>query len=274
MSLVSTDWLEKNINDVIILDASWHMPNSKRNAYEEFNKEHIKNAIFFDIEKFSNKKTELPHMLPNEKEWEKIVSNLGISNKDRIIVYDNSDVISSCRCWYTFIFFGHNPNLISVLNGGLSKWKKENKKTTNEILNYNKKKYYSKKITKLVKTKKQIDKNILEKKFQVIDARSRNRFSGLEKEPRQGLRSGSIQNSYCLPFGELINFENNTFKEKKIIKEKFSKIGIDEENNVVFSCGSGITAAVLSLAYSMINDKYLPVIYDGSWAEYGRINKK
>jgi len=271
MSLVSTYWLEKNINKVKILDASWHMPNSKRNAYEEFNKEHIRSAIFFDIDKFSNKKTELPHMLPDEKEWEKIVSNLGISNEDRIIVYDNSDVISSCRCWYTFIFFGHKPSLISVLNGGLLKWKNENKKTTNKIINLVKKKYNAKKIPRLVKTKKEIDKNIIEKKFKIVDARSKNRFLGLEKEPREDVKSGSIKNSSCLPFVEIINSKNKTFKKKEIIKEKFSKIGINSENNVVFSCGSGITATVLSLAYSIINDKYLPTIYDGSWAEYGKV---
>ena len=139
MSLVSTEWLNNNHSKVKIIDSSWHMPNTNRNAYEEYKKEHIKNATFFDIDKFSNKKTELPHMLPSEEEWEKIVSSLGIANEDRIIVYDNSDVISSCRCWYTFIFFGHNPNLVSVLNGGLLKWKKENKKTTNEVSKHEKK---------------------------------------------------------------------------------------------------------------------------------------
>ena len=271
MSLVSTEWLDNNHSEVKIIDSSWHMPNTNRNAFEEYKKEHIKNAIFFDIDKFSNKKTELPHMLPNEEEWEKIVSNLGITNEDRIIVYDNSDVISSCRCWYTFIFFGHNPNLISVLNGGLLKWKKENRKTTNKVSNYEKKNYRAKKIPQLVKSKEEIDKNILEKKFQVVDARSKNRFLGLEKEPRLGVRSGSIQNSYCLPFGELINTEDKTFIEKNLIKGKFTNIGINNEKNVVFSCGSGITAAVLGLAYSIINDKYLPAIYDGSWAEYGKV---
>ena len=271
MSFVSTEWLDKNHSKVKIIDSSWHMPNANRNAYEEYKKEHIKNAIFFDIDKFSNKKTELPHMLPDEKEWEKIVSNLGITNEERIIVYDNSDVLSSCRCWYTFIFFGHKPNLISILNGGLSKWKKENRETTDKTSNHEKKNYKAKKISQLVKTKEEIDKNIAEKKFQVVDARSKNRFLGLEKEPRPGVRSGSIKNSYCLPFGELINPEDKTFLEKNLIKEKFAKIGINKENNVVFSCGSGITAAVLSLAYSMINDKYLPKIYDGSCAEYGLI---
>ena len=271
MSLVSTEWLANNLEQVKIIDSTWHMPNTNRNAYEEYKKEHIKNAIFFDIDKYSNKKTELPHMLPDEKEWEKIVSNLGISNEDKIIVYDNSDVISSCRCWYTFIFFGHKPNLISVLNGGLLKWKKENREITNKTLNCTKKIYKSKRISNLVKTKKEIDKNISEKKFKVVDARSKNRFLGLEKEPRTGVISGSIKNSYCLPFGQLINPENKTFLEKNKIKEKFIQIGINNENNVVFSCGSGITAAVLSLAYSMINVKYLPKIYDGSWAEYGKI---
>jgi len=271
MSIVSTEWLDNNHSKVKIIDASWHMPNANRNAYEEYKKEHIRNAIFFDIDKFSNKKTELPHMLPNKKEWEKIVSNLGITNNDRIIVYDNSDVISCCRCWYTFIFFGHKPNLISILNGGFLKWKKENRETSERVPNYKKKNYKAKKMSHLVKSKEEIDKNILEKKFKVVDARNKNRFLGLEKEPRLGVRSGSIQNSYCLPFYELINPKDKTFIEKKFIKEKFNKICINSKENVVFTCGSGITAAVLSLAYSMINDKYLPAIYDGSWVEYGKI---
>ena len=271
MSLVSTEWLDKNLNSVKIIDASWHMPQTNRNAYEEYKNDHIANSIFFDIDNFSNKKTDLPHMLPELNDWEKIVSNLGIENKDKIIIYDNSDVISSCRCWYSFIFFGHNPNLISILDGGLTKWKNENRKTDNKIIIFPKKIYKGKKNTNLVKTKKEIDKNILEKNFKVVDARSKNRFLGLEKEPRPMLRSGSIKNSYCLPYDKLIDSNNKTFLNKKIISEKFKEIGINNENNVVFSCGSGITATVLSLAYSLINDKYLPIIYDGSWAEYGKI---
>ena len=270
MSLVSTSWLEKNLDKVKILDSTWNMPNTNRNAFKEYKKEHIKNSTFFDIDEFSNKETDLPHMLPSEEKWSEIVSNLGISNQDRIIIYDNSDVISSCRCWYTFIFFGHKPNLVSILNGGLSKWNKEKRETTTKMPINVKKSYKVKKISNLVKSKNEVDENTLSKKFKVIDARNKRRFLGLEKEPRANLSSGSIQNSYCLPFTELINAAENTFIDKNMIKQKFEKIGIKNENNVVFTCGSGITAAVLGLAYSVINDKYLPIIYDGSWAEYGR----
>ncbi len=164
MSLVSTSWLEKNLDRVKILDSTWHMPSTNRNAFKEYKKEHIKNSIFFDIDEFSNKETDLPHMLPSEERWSEIVSNLGISNKDRVIIYDNSDVISSCRCWYTFIFFGHKPNLVSILNGGLSKWNKEKRETTNETSINTKKSYKAKKISNLVKSKNEIDENILNKR--------------------------------------------------------------------------------------------------------------
>ena len=114
--LVSTEWLDKNIDNVKILDASWHLPNVNRNSFEEYKSQHIINSIFFDIEKNSNQKTNLPHMLPPKKDWEIIVSELGISNSDHVVVYDNSDVFSSCRVWYTFLYFGHDPKLISVLD--------------------------------------------------------------------------------------------------------------------------------------------------------------
>ena len=101
--LVTTDWLDKNIEKVKILDASWHLPNTNRNSFEEYKADHIVNSIFFDIDKNSNQKTNLPHMLPSKEDWEMIVSGLGISNSDHIIVYDNSDVFSSCRVWLSLI---------------------------------------------------------------------------------------------------------------------------------------------------------------------------
>ena len=269
MSLVTTDWLNKNIHKVKIIDCSWHLPQSSRNGLEEYKKQHIKNAIFFDLDKNSNKNTDLPHMLTDKNSWEKIVSEMGIKNTDRIIVYDNSDLISSCRCWYNFIYFGHDPKLISILDGGLKKWNIEERKTTNSLSEIKNSNYKAVEKKELVKNKEEIDKNILLNEFRVIDARSKERFEGKVTEPRKGLRSGSIKNSYCLPFGELIN-DDHTFISKDKISEKFRSYNFDQDKNLVFSCGSGVTASVLALAYSLINDKYKPTIYDGSWSEYGK----
>ena len=270
MSLVSSDWLENNIDKVKLIDCSWHMPSVKRNGYEEYIKEHIPGSIFFDLDKYSDTNTDLPHMLPGLNNWEKIISNLGINNNDRIIIYDNSDVLSSCRCWYNFIYFGHNPNLVSILDGGLKKWNLEGKVVNNNITKIEKSNYKGQENKNLVKNKNQIDSNINIKKFFVVDARSRERFEGKVPEPRKNVRSGSIPNSFCLPFKEILN-EDNTFKKTEEISKKFMQIIDIKHNNIVFSCGSGVTACVLALAYSLVNNKYSPKIYDGSWAEYGKI---
>ena len=270
MSLVDTDWLEKNINQVKIIDCSWHMPAENRNAEEEFNNEHIPNAIFFDLDKNSKNNTDLPHMLPSLDDWNKIVSNLGISKDDQIIIYDNSNVISSCRCWYNFIYFGHDPKLVSVLDGGLRKWKQENKKISKEVIKFTKTNYEGKELISLVKDKNNIDLNISEKEFVVVDARSKERFEGKVPDPRKNVRSGSIPNSICLPFVEVIN-KDFSFKNEEELKSLFNNTLKNTMDNPVFSCGSGVTACVLALAYSLVNANYLPVIYDGSWAEYGKI---
>jgi|TARA_B100001093_G_scaffold493013_1_gene534740 thiosulfate/3-mercaptopyruvate sulfurtransferase len=269
MSLVDTNWLEENINKVKIIDCSWHMPQTNRNGLEEYNNEHIPNAIFFDLDKNSKLDTDLPHMLTNLKSWEKIISDMGINNDDEIVIYDNSDVISSCRCWYNLIYFGHDPKKVHVLNGGFKKWKSENRLIDNQQKVLKVSNYKVNENKKLVKNKKEIDENIIKREFEVIDARSRERFEGIVAEPRKGLRSGSIKNSFCLPFGELIN-DDHTFVSKDKISEKFKSFMFDHDKNLVFSCGSGVTASVLALAYSLINDKYMPTIYDGSWSEYGR----
>ena len=164
--LVTTECLEKNINKEKILDATWCLPNSGRNAEEEFKENHIKNSIFFDIDKNSKQNSSLPHMLPSNKEWENIVSNLGINNSDRIIIYDNSDVFSSCRVWYNFLYFGHDPKFISVLDGGLKKWVNEKRPTSKKIINIEKSKYFAKENTSLVISKDEINKNIDRKKYQ------------------------------------------------------------------------------------------------------------
>ena len=271
MSLVTSEWLNKNFSKVKIIDASWHMPNTNRNAYKEYKKEHIKNAIFFDLDKNSNQKTKLPHMLIDINSWESIVSEMGISNKDEIVIYDNSDLISSCRCWYNFIYFGHSFKHTHVLDGGLKKWINTKKTTTNKISKTTKTNYKAKELKHLVKSKNQINENIHTFEFEVLDARGRKRFKGIEPEPRAEIKSGSIKNSKCLPFAECINKVDHTFKKNEEIKKLFNSIlnNIDQKN-VIFTCGSGVTAAVLAFAYRIINKNYMPIIYDGSWSEYGK----
>ena len=267
--LVSTKWLDENLDKVKVLDSSWHLPNEDRNAFEEYKLSHIPNSIFFDIDENSNQNTDLPHMLPSKKEWENIVSNLGIDNSDHVIVYDNSDIFSSCRVWYTFLYFGHNPNLISVLDGNFKKWVNEKRLTSKQINKNSISNYSANENSQLVLNKDQINKNIISKKFQLVDARGEQRFLGLQSESRKELKSGNINGSKNLPFQELVNDNGGrTFKKKeeliKIFKER--QILIDQE--MAFTCGSGVTACILGLANSIVSGKK-PIIYDGSWAEYG-----
>jgi len=268
MSLVSTEWLEKNLSKVRIIDASWHMPSSKRNAYSEYLKKHIENTVFFDLDKNSNEKSTLPHMLPDEEKWGKIVSDLGIKNSDYLVIYDNSDTISSCRCWYSFIYFGHSPDKVSVLDGGLIKWLNEKRPITDKIIKFDKSEYAVIENKSLVKNKEQIKKNIVSKQFELIDARSKQRFQGLASEPRKGLKSGHIKNSKNIPFTECLNKNDRTFKNKEELIKIFKEQDIYNKD-AVFTCGSGVTACVLGLVNSIISGK-TPIIYDGSWSEWGK----
>ena len=265
--LVSSEWLNQNLEKVKILDASWHLPTVKRNSFEEYKASHITNSIFFDIDKYSNQKTNLPHMLPSKEDWEIIVSNLGINNSDHIIVYDNSEVFSSCRVWYTFLYFGHNPDLISILDGNFEKWVKEKRPVSKEIAKNEKSNYRANENSSLVISKSKVNENITQNKFQLIDARGEQRFLGLQPEPRKELRSGNIKGSINLPFQKIIN-ENRTFKKKDELIKIFKSKDISFEKEMAFTCGSGVTACILGLANSLINGKK-PIIYDGSWAEYG-----
>ena len=266
--LVTTDWLEKNLTKIRIFDASWHLPGSNRNGFDEFKTVHIKNAIFFDIDKNSNQDSNLPHMLPKKEIWEKIMSDYGVKNTDHIIIYDNSNVISSCRVWYNFLYFNHNQDLISVLDGGLKKWLIEKRETTHIVKKFEKSAYKAEENSNLVFNKNEIISNIKKKLFELIDARSKERFLGLQTESRKQLKSGNIEGSKNLPFTALINNEDRTFKNKEELLSIFKSNEIDTNKEMVFTCGSGVTACILGLANSIISGKK-PIIYDGSWSEFG-----
>ena len=157
------------------------------------------------------------------------------------------------------------------MDGGLKKWTIDKKMTTNDNTIILKSKYIARENKHLVKNINEINDNIKTNNFKVIDARSKERFDGTAPDPRKNVRSGSIPNSLCLPFKEVINAKDNTFKNRSEISKKFDEIIDSNDNNRVFSCGSGITACVLSLAYSLVNNTYSPTVYDGSWAEYGKL---
>ena len=268
MNLVTTDWLETNLDKVKIFDASWHMPSAKRNAKKEYNERHIKGAMFWDIDEHSDKNSPLPHMMSNSNYWAKTLSSYGIKNEDHIIVYDFSDLYSSCRLWFSLKYFGHQK--VSVLNGGMKKWIEENKETSNKVEKITKTAgYKTNENFEWIKNKNHIDQNIKTSSFQTFDARSRERFQGKVNEPRPELKRGCILGSKNIPFKDCIDPKTNIFKSKTELNEIFAQNNVDLSKPIVFTCGSGITACVLGVVYSLISDKNA-VIYDGSWSEYGK----
>ena len=268
MNLVTTDWLESHLDKVKIFDASWHMPSTKRSPKKEYDEKHIRGAMFWDVNEHSDKESPYPHMMSDSNYWKKMLMSFGIKNEDHIIVYDFSDLYSSCRLWFALKYFGHKR--VSVLDGGLKKWLKEEKETTNKLEKIeNPNNYRVNENTTWIKSKIQIDKNIKDSSFQTVDARSRDRFEGKVDEPRPGLKRGCIINSKNIPFKDCIDRETNTFKTKDELSKIFAQNKVDTSKPIVFTCGSGMTACVLGLAYSLISGKNA-VIYDGSWSEYGK----
>jgi len=278
MTLVSTEWLNNNLSKVKIFDASWHMPNSNRNGHKEYLDKHIPGAMFWDLDEHSSKDSLFPHMLPNSDYWTQMLSHFEINNEDYIVVYDFSDLYSACRLWFSLKYFGHQK--VSVLDGGMKKWLKENRFTSNKInknigkFNYidkinTKNNYKVKENYDWIKKKEQIDKNIKNNLFTLIDGRSRERFEGRAEEPRPNLAKGNVPRSKNIPFQVCIDSVTNTFKRKSELIKIFKENDIDYLKPNVFMCGSGVTACVLGLAYFLISDKNA-VIYDGSYAEWGK----
>lgn len=268
MGLVSTDWLRKNFinKNIKILDCSWHMPATQRSGKLEFENTHIPGSIFFDIDEFSDKNSEFPHTILPGDIFSEMISNLGISNQDHIVVYDSLGIFSSPRVWWMFQYFGHKE--VSILDGGLVKWLKEKKEIeTGKGKKYPKTNFKLTENKSMLKIYQDIKNNIINNQFQVIDARSKGRFLGTEPEPRANLKSGSIQNSINLPWNECIDPETKCFLDKSLLEKKFKALKIKLDQPVVSSCGSGVAACVIGKAFNIINNNE-PAIYDGSWSEW------
>ncbi|MGY0408692.1 MAG: sulfurtransferase [Polaribacter sp.] len=269
--LVSVDWLHKNLENkhLIILDATIPKVTQKgiiSEIYEE--KKKIKSAVFFDIKNsFSDKKSKFPNTVLSAKEFEENVQNLGISKNSCIVVYDNLGIYSSPRVWWLFQLMGFKN--IAVLDGGLPAWKKQNFPIeVPENHPFKKGNFKATYQPKKIKFTKGVLTAIKNNNVIIVDARSKDRFYGTEPEPRSDVKSGHIPNSVSLPFGEIL--QNGKMKSVKELKIIFIEI-TQNKSEIIFSCGSGITASILAFGAELASIKNYAV-YDGSWAEWGTTN--
>lgn len=266
-ALISTETLASWFTrpDVVVLDASWHMPAEGRNARAEYVAQHIPNARFFDIDTIADKTTNLPHMLPSQAEFEQAVGVLGISNNSTIVVYDSKGIFSAPRVWWEFRAYGHTN--IFVLDGGLPKWLAEGREVASAAIPISPQTFQAKLNPHLIRNRAEVLAASQTRSSQILDARAEGRFNGKEPEPRVGLHSGHIPHSKNLFFKNLIA-ENGTLKPAQELQAICDAAGIDTQANTIASCGSGITACVLALALYELGNQNVAV-YDGSWAEWG-----
>ena len=267
--LIEIDWLKKNFNDqkIKIIDGTWHMPAANMNAFEIFKQKHIPNAIFIDLEKISNQNSELPHMMPDEEYFSKKISSYGIKNNDHLIIYDTYGIFSAARIWFMFNAFGHEK--VSILNGGLPLWIQSGGKVSDRINKLDSSNYKAELNKSFIISYKEILDNLSTNKYQIVDARSPDRFSGLSDEPRPGMKSGHIPNSKNLFFNDLIDQNTKKIIKKENIEKLINEAGIDLNKDTICSCGSGVTACILKFAFELLDKNKNIKIYDGSWSEWG-----
>jgi len=267
--LVGTDWLADNLgrDDVVIVDATYHLPTARRDARAEYEAAHIPGARFFDIDAIADQASPLPHMLPSPEQFARAAEAMGIGDGDHVVAYDTYGLMSAARAWWMLRVFGHDR--VSVLDGGLPKWQREGRPVTATIPGPPRARRFTPRFRpELVRTKEQLLSNLTSRAEQVVDARAPGRFHGTQPEPRPGLRAGHIPGSLNLPYTNLIDPEKLTVLPPERLREAFAASGVDPDRPVVASCGSGVTACVLALGLHVIGARSIAV-YDGSWSEWG-----
>jgi thiosulfate/3-mercaptopyruvate sulfurtransferase len=264
--LVSTDWLAEHLRDrnLVVVDGSYFLPTMKRDAHAEYRAGHIPGAVFFDIDAVSDHSTELPHMLPGPAQFGEAVGALGIGDGDSVVVYDSAGLFSAARVWWTFRIFGAEKAYI--LDGGLPQWKAENRPLEQGDAKRPPQKFDAEMNVGAVAMLGDVRMALVADSVQVVDARSAERFAGTAPEPRPGLRSGHMPRSFNVPYGKLI--ENGHLAPRARIEAAFKEAGVDLDKPIITTCGSGLTAAILTFALESIG-KEPKGLYDGSWSEWG-----
>lgn len=264
--LVSTEWLATHLGDVKVIDASFKMPGVLPLAVDDFHAAHIPGAVFFDVDAVSDRASPLPHMYPDAAQFARDVGALGISSKDTVVVYDSGGWLAGPRVWWMFRSFGHAD--VRVLDGGLKTWRAEGRPVESGKVSP-KPGHFSATFDPIyVRGKAQLVSNLSSHREQLVDARAVARFTGAVAEPRAGLRSGHIPGSRNLPYTELFDPGTGVMKPLDDIRAALTRAGVDLAKPVVTTCGSGVSAAVLTLALYRLGVRG-SALYDGSWSEWG-----
>ena len=263
--LVSTAWLASHLSEVRVVDASWYMPDEKREPAKEFEAGHIPGAVFFDIDAIADHATDLPHMMPAPGAFADSVNALGLSDGDTVVVYDGAGIFSAPRVWWALRSMGHAS--VFVLDGGLPKWKREGRPIEGGAAAPKAGGFHARPVAALARDCDAVLRHLKNDDAQIVDARSQSRFTGEEKEPRAGLKSGHMPGAVNLHWRALLTHDN-TLKDDHALQQLFAEKGIDLRAPIVTTCGSGISAAILMLALEKLGAADV-ALYDGSWAEWG-----
>ncbi|MEE9334326.1 MAG: 3-mercaptopyruvate sulfurtransferase [Granulosicoccaceae bacterium] len=268
-NIVTTDYLasalQQDSQSIRLFDATFHLIDKTRDAQQECGDEHISGAQFFDITRIADTSSPLPNTVPSATTFEQSVRALGVNSDHTVVAYDRYGLMSAARVWWLFRYFGHDN--VVVLDGGLPKWLAERRPVDGDSVQYAQGNFTAELKPQLLSSVSQVHDIVNGNGPTIVDARGAGRFAGNSPEPREGLRAGHIPGSVNLPYSELLN-SDHTFKRADEITAAFKDAGVNPNEPIVASCGSGVTACILALGLAQLGEQQTAV-FDGSWTEWG-----